>query len=145
MEFFEKQKVFAILYDAVTEKVRDTYGLTRAEFDVLMFLHNNPQYKTAAQVVKIRKLPKSQVSVSVSNLCKYNLLEAAKNNGNKKTVFLTLTEEGRIASEKGLDAQRAFGKMIFDGFSDADKKTMKDYYDKALSNAEKHLTEKEKC
>lgn len=68
MNFFENQKTFSALYAALTEGVRKKYALTRADFDVLMFLYNNPQYDTAAQVVKYRRLVKSQVSVSVAEL-----------------------------------------------------------------------------
>lgn len=33
-----------------------------------MFLHNNPQYNTAADIVKVRKSTKSHVSISLKDL-----------------------------------------------------------------------------
>ena len=38
------------------------------EYDILMFLHNNPQHNTAAEIVKVRKSTKSHVSISLKNL-----------------------------------------------------------------------------
>ncbi len=43
-------------------------SLTHMEYDILMFLHNNPQHNTAAEIVKVRKSTKSHVSSSLKNL-----------------------------------------------------------------------------
>ena len=45
------------------------------EYDILMFLHNNPQHNTAADIVKIRKSTKSHVSTSLKNLENKGLVE----------------------------------------------------------------------
>ena len=56
------------LYERTVMPVCRAFGLTYMEFTVLMFLVNNPQYDTAAQIVKIRRLAKSHVSISVKGL-----------------------------------------------------------------------------
>lgn len=46
---------------------------------ILMFLHNNPQYNTAADIVKVRKSTKSHVSTSLKNLEGKEMVERIQN------------------------------------------------------------------
>lgn len=53
MYFWDKHKTITTYYELLSGEVCDRYGLTQMEYDILMFLHNNPQYNTAAEIVKI--------------------------------------------------------------------------------------------
>lgn len=105
------------LYEKSVMPVCKTYGLTYMEFTVLMFLQNNPKYDTAAQLVKIRRLSKSHVSVSVKGLQEKGLVKGVYYPGNQKTLHLQLTEAAKPIVEAGLRAQREFGAMLVRGFS----------------------------
>ena len=54
MIFWERQKSLTAFYEACTKPVRDAYDLTQMQFNILMFLHNNPQFDTAGDLVKTR-------------------------------------------------------------------------------------------
>ena len=56
------------LYEQMVMPVCKAHGLTYMEFTVLMFLVNNPQYDTAAQISRIRQLSKSHISISLKGL-----------------------------------------------------------------------------
>ena len=43
-------------------------GIPQTSLDILMFLKNNPQYKTAADIVKIRGIKANLVSLHVERL-----------------------------------------------------------------------------
>ena len=43
-------------------------GLPQTAFDILMFLGNNPAYKTASDIVEIRHIKANLVSVNVDRL-----------------------------------------------------------------------------
>ena len=144
MEFIENQKAISALYESVTDEARKKRSLTRAAFDVLMFLKNNPRYDTAAQIVKYRRLAKSQVSGAVAELSAYGLLTAAHAEGNKKTVRLALTAKGEAAAEDGKRAQREFAKILFCGFEKSEIEGMKAFFARAKKNAESYFEEK-KC
>ena len=58
------------------------------EYDILMFLHNNPKYNTAADIVKIRKSTKSHVSTSLKALENKGLIERIQSTRNKKLLRL---------------------------------------------------------
>ena len=105
------------VYEKSVMPVCKTYGLTYMEFTVLMFLQNNPKYDTAAQLVKIRRLSKSHVSVSVKGLQEKGLVKGVYYPGNQKTLHLLLTEAANPIVEAGLRAQREFGAMLVRGFS----------------------------
>lgn len=101
MEFFEKQKMFSALYESVTDDVRKNHALTRAGFDVLMFLKNNPKLNTATQIVKYRKLVKSQVSGAVAELTERGLVTAEHAGSNKKNAVFKANGAGDSACGRG--------------------------------------------
>lgn len=106
------------LYEQYVMPVCKAHGLTYMEFTVLMFLANNPQYDTAAQIVKIRRLTKSHVSVSVKGLQTRGLVEGHYFPGNQKTLHLRLTDAAKPVIQAGQAAQTAFGEMLVRGFTE---------------------------
>ena len=70
MQFWTDQKLILSFYHHCTRPVCERFELTQAEFDILMFLTNNPEYDTAADIVRIRLLTKSHVSMAIKNLKK---------------------------------------------------------------------------
>ena len=62
MFFWDQHKTITSCYELFTRKVCDRYQLTQMEYDILMFLHNNPKYNTAAVIVYIRKSTISNIS-----------------------------------------------------------------------------------
>lgn len=105
------------LYEKSVMPVCKTYGLTYMEFTVLMFLQNNPKYDTAAQLVKIRRLSKSHVSVSVKGLQEKGLVNGVYYPGNQKTLHLQLTKKAEPVVEAGLATQKEFGASLVRGFT----------------------------
>ena len=96
MFFWDQHKTITSCYELFTRKVCDRYQLTQMEYDILMFLHNNPKHNTAADIVKIRKSTKSHVSTSLKALENKGLIERIQSARNKefaKNVLDGLTEE----------------------------------------------------
>ena len=50
-------------------------GLPQTAFDILMFLGNNPSYKTASDIVEVRHIKANLVSVNVDKLVQEGLLD----------------------------------------------------------------------
>jgi len=44
MFFWDQHKTITSCYELFTRKVCDRYQLTQMEYDILMFLHNNPKH-----------------------------------------------------------------------------------------------------
>lgn len=80
-------------------EVCDQYGLTQMEYDILMFLHNNPRHDTAAEIVRIRKSTKSHVSTSLKNLENKGLVERIQSKDNKKHIETILLDKAESIVE----------------------------------------------
>ena len=48
MYFWDKHKTITNYYELLSGEVCDQYELTQMEYDIIMFLHNNPHHNTAA-------------------------------------------------------------------------------------------------
>lgn len=70
---FDEQWQFAVeverKYNQYRKKVMVRYDLSAAEVDVLLFLANNSQFDLAVDIVRVRKMQKSHVSLAVNKLC----------------------------------------------------------------------------
>ena len=58
----------ALAYSAVCKPLCRQLELPQTAFDILMFLGNNPDYKTASEIVEIRHIKANLVSVNVDRL-----------------------------------------------------------------------------
>ena len=129
------------LYEKSVMPVCKTYGLTYMEFTVLMFLQNNPKYDTAAQLVKIRRLSKSHVSVSVKGLQEKGLVKGVYYPGNQKTLHLQLTKKAEPVVEAGLAAQKAFGASLVRGFTPEELEQLRILTEKIHENMKQEETQ----
>lgn len=96
MYFWDKHKTITGYYELLSAEVCDRYGLTQMEYDIRMFLHNNPQHNTAAEIVKVRKSTKSHVSTSLKNLENEGLIERIQSEDNKKHIEIVLLDKAEL-------------------------------------------------
>ena len=74
MYFWDQHKTINLYYEMLTASTCDKYNLKKMEYDILMFLYHNPEYNTAADIVRIRKSTKSHVSTALKgSMFKINL------------------------------------------------------------------------
>ena len=74
--------------------------LPQTAFDILMFLANNPEYKTARDIVEIRKIKANLVSVNVDKLVNEGYLERKPVENDRRKTELVCTKKGRGLSLK---------------------------------------------
>lgn len=86
MFFWDQHKTITSCYALLAKSVCKKYQLTQMEYDILMFLHNNPQHKTAADMVRIRKSTKSHVSASLQTLERKGLILRTQSAANKRRI-----------------------------------------------------------
>ena len=141
MYFWDKHKTVTSYYEVLSGEVCDRYGLTQMEYDILMFLHNNPQHNTAAEIVKIRKSTKSHVSTSLKKLEEKGLVERIQSEDNKKHIEIVLLDRAALIVEAGLNAQKQFAQDVLSGLTEEERHMCIKVFDKICNNAEKHLRE----
>ena len=128
MYFWDKHKTITNYYELLSGEVCDRYGLTQMEYDILMFLHNNPHHNTAAEIVKVRKSTKSHVSTSLKKLENKGLVERIQSKDNKKHIA-------------GINAQKQFAGNVLSGLTEEEKHMCIQIFDRICNNAEEHLRE----
>ena len=113
------------------------YSLTAAEADVLMFLANNPRFDTAAQISRIRRIPKSQVSVSVASLCEMGLLTRSYAPGDRKSVHLAPSDAAAPVIACGHAAQQEFAESLFSALTEEERAEYFRLHEKIARSIEK--------
>lgn len=141
MYFWDKHKTITSYYELLSGRVCDEYGLTQMEYDILMFLHNNPQHNTAAEIVKVRKSTKSHVSISLKNLENKGLVERIQSETNKKHIEVVLLDKAELIVEAGINAQKEFAQDVLSGLTEEEKRMCINVFNKICNNAEEHLKE----
>ena len=91
---FDEQWQFAVEvereYAQYRKKVMMRYHLSAAEVDILLFLANNSQFDLATDIVRVRKMQKSHVSLAVNGLCEKGYLRKEGDMADRKKVHLKL-------------------------------------------------------
>ena len=139
MYFWDKHKAITSYYELLSGEVCDRYELTQMEYDILMFLHNNPQLNTAAEIVKIRKSTKSHVSTSLKKLENRGFVKRIQSEDNKKHIEIVLLDRAALIVEAGLNAQKQFAQNVLRGLTEEEKHVCMNVFDKICNNAEELL------
>lgn len=138
MYFWDKHKTITSYYELLSGEVCDRYELTQMEYDILMFLHNNPQLNTAAEIVKIRKSTKSHVSTSLKKLENRGFVKRTQSEDNKKHIEIVLLDRAALIVEAGLNAQKQFAQDVLSGLTKEERHMCIKVFDKICNNAEEH-------
>ncbi len=112
MHFWDQHKTITRYYEILMSSVCEKHQLKHLEYDILMFLHNNPQYRTAADIVRVRKSTKSHVSTSLKTLEDRGFIAKKTDPVNKKHIELDLLEPANEIVQDGLLAQRQFAEQL---------------------------------
>ena len=127
------------LYSFCMEPVCRKHGITRTELDILLFLANNPQYDTAAEIVGVRCLAKSHVSTSLKALEQSGFLKKHYLPGNKKTAHLTICGRADTLIADGRQAQEQFFQVMFDGLTSEEITRMRTCFSRIQENIKQYL------
>ena len=92
MYFCDEHRGITRYYEILKSSVCEKYQLRQMEYDILMFLYNNPQHNTAADIVRYRKSTKSHVSMSLKVLEEKGLIERRIDKDNKKRVEIYILD-----------------------------------------------------
>ena len=105
------QKIF-LAYNAVCKPLCRELELPQTAFDILMFLGNNPAYKTARDIVELRHIKANLVSVNVDRLVREGYLVRSQPSGDRRKTELSCTEKARPILERGRLLQADFLRQL---------------------------------
>ena len=121
-------------YDSLRRRVCKQHGLSQTEFDVLAFLGNNPGLDTARDIVELRMLPKSNVSVAVEALIRRGLLCRRQDTGDRRRIHLSLTPSAAPLLQDVLGVMPAFAGDELSGFSEEEARAFAGFYQRIAQN-----------
>lgn len=139
MFFWDQHKTITSYYESLARNVYDTYDLTQMEYDILMFLHDNPQFNTAADIVKVRKSTKSHVSISLKDLKTKRLIDRVQSPNNKKRIEIVLLDDAIPIIDAGKNAQKQFARNVLNGLTEEEMRMCIQVFQKICSNADECL------
>lgn len=111
MEFALKT---AVAYSTVCKPLCQELKIPQTAFDILLFLANNPSYKTASDIVEVRKIKANLVSVNVDRLVQEGYLIREAVEGDRRKTQLICTEKAAPLIERGRKLQREFGERLME-------------------------------
>ena len=130
------------LYHSLMTPVCEKYGITHTELVILLFLTNNPKLDTATDIVEKHRITKSSVSASVRVLQDRGLITGEFTDGNHRSIHLRVCEAADKIIRDGMTAQKRFLSVMTDGFSQEEKRNLRDYLERINRNiavySEKH-------
>ncbi len=128
-------------YSVMCKPLCQEIKLPQTAFDILMFLSNNPQYKTARDIVEVRKIKANLVSINVDKLVKEGYLERKEVAGDRRKTELVSTSKADFIIEKGRLVQKDFKDTLFNNMDNSMKEIlfkgmeiMEDNLDRILEN-----------
>ena len=119
--------------------MRYEFNLSRIEIIILTFLHNNPSYDSARDIVEFRMLQRGNVSAAVDTLEKKGYLTRDTDPDDKRIIHLKLTEQTDDIVRAIEEKQEALVLCIFAGFSEDEKKNFAAYNARLYQNVMSHL------
>ncbi len=92
--------------------------IPQTAFDILMFLANHPEYKSARDIVEIRRIKANLVSINVDRLVQEGLLVRREVAHDRRKVELELTEKAAPIVERGRAVQKQFIDTMLQGIDE---------------------------
>ena len=113
LAFVQHYKKF---YTSQFEAAAARHGLNQLEIDILLFLHNNPDCRTASDICRYRGLAKSNVSKAVSSAA-----------DNRRQRMLSITDAAAPLATELCAIQQATAAAATADLTPAEWQAMQDY------------------
>lgn len=129
----------SLAYSKKCKSLCQELGLPQTAFDILLFLANNPAYKTASDIVEVRKIKANLVSVNVEKLVREGYLKRESVKGDRRKTQLICTDKAQPIIQKGRMVQETFFELLFEGTDEEARKRFYEVMDLMSKNLDKIL------
>lgn len=106
---------FERLYGQKIGEVAEAYEMSTIELNILLFLHNNPCYDTARDIVEYRFIAKSHVSKAVELLVKRGFLSVSEDSADRRIQHLGIQPAAKAVIADGCAAQQSLMEALHEG------------------------------
>lgn len=133
---------FKRLYGQLFQPVAAQLGLSQLEIDILLFLHNNPAYNTARDIVAMRGVAKSNVSTAVDALKRKGCLLSEADPDSRKVQRLSLPASMDEPLRALAAVQQQCFSFMLEGFSPEERGTLRQFLERIDANVVAALQKK---
>lgn len=121
------------------------YGFTPNEIVVILFLYNNaPEFDTATDIAKRKRISKGLIARSVESLCEKNYLEAVRDTKDRRIMHLRLKDEHNQMAAKLEKIQMEFFSEVERDIPEQNLSITHDTISRLLTNANSILDRRER-
>ncbi|MCH1981447.1 MarR family transcriptional regulator [Ruminococcus sp. OA3] len=135
---------FKRMYSLAFQPLSEKYRLNQLEIDILLFLHNNPEYNTARDIVEKRGFAKSNVSNAIEALRKKGYLVSELDTKIRKIHRLYLKQEVLARIEELAEWQEYLFAEMMKGFTKKEYEQLRSFMERIDGNVEKLLEQFER-
>ena len=133
-----RTSLFRRYYENSFQDLLEKFGLTRLEAVILIFLHNNPDFNTARDIVELRGFSKSNVSTALEALRLRQYLTVRPDPDSRRVRRIFLREEKRDIVEALARRQTETLDRLTEGFSREDLELMQQFLDRMEENIKRY-------
>lgn len=130
--------------DLALRPISMAFGLTVTEATVVVFLHNNPEKDTAADVAELRMLSKGNVSQAVEGLMQKGLLRRRPDTADRRKIHLELLPAAAPITREMEKARAVFEEKLFAGFSPEERRLFAALNSRFMQNTKRIMDEGER-
>ena len=131
-------------YNAVCKPLCQELGLSQTALDILLFLANNPDYKTARDIVEVRHIKANLVSMNVDKLVQEGYLERREVPGDRRKTELICTRKAEHVWRQGCEIQKTFIETLFSGVPAESRKIFEQVMEQTEENLNTYQKENKK-
>ena len=111
-------KRFMDAYSAAMQPLSREFALPQTAAEILLFLANNPENRTAKDICTMRRLKPGIVSLHVDTLVTLGLLERKTVPGDRRKLRLVPTEKAAPIIAQGKAMQESFAQTLAQGLGE---------------------------
>ena len=110
-------KRFMDAYSAAMRPLSREFAIPQTAAEILLFLANNPENRTAKDICTMRRLKPGIVSLHVDTLVTLGFLERKSVPGDRRKLHLEPTEKASSIIARGRQMQERFAQTLAQGLS----------------------------
>lgn len=143
-QYFAFAQKMSVAYQEQFKVLCKKFHLSQTAFDILLFLANNPQYKTARDIVEIRRLKANLVSMNVNRLVDEGYLERKEVPEDRRKTELLCTKKIQPIIQKGQELQNQFFTLLFEKVKPEQKQVFFEVVQQMVNNLDEIIIEGKK-
>ena len=135
---------FKKIYEKQYDQILRSYGLTKLEIEVLLFLENSKPCDTARDIVGSRLFAKSHVSKAITALIDDGYVLGNPDEQDRRYIHLKLSDNAKQVVKEAKEIRNNIIGILFQGVSLEEKKIMESVAKKIANNIKMTLEHCEK-